>query len=108
MHLNHLLVDWPVSMVERRLQPQTSTNTSSPLLMSSFLRFQFKSARAFEVLPFDGNSVKVADLEVLIVQRKKRNSSEGFDLEISEISTEEGMSLRPCSAGCHIQFVSAL
>lgn len=75
--------------------------------MSSFVRFRFKSAREFEALPFDGDSVKVADLKVAIVQRKKLNSGEGFDLEISDVSTGEGMSLRPCLASCHLSFVLA-
>lgn len=61
--------------------------------MSSSVRFRFKSARQFETLPFEGDFVKVADLKVAIVQRKKLNCGEGFDLEISDDSSGEGMSM---------------
>lgn len=58
--------------------------------MSSSVRFRFKSAREFETLSFEGDFVKVADLKVAIVERKKLNCGEGFDLEISDASTSKG------------------
>lgn len=60
-------------------------------IMSSSVRFRFKSARQFETLSFEGDFVKVADLKIAIVQRKKLNCGEGFDLEISDDSSGEGM-----------------
>lgn len=62
--------------------------------MSSSVRFRFKSAREFETLSFEGDFVKVADLKVAIVERKKLNCGEGFDLEISDASTSKGKYLR--------------
>lgn len=59
--------------------------------MTSSVHFRFKSARQFETLPFDGDFLKVADLKVAIVERKKLNFGEGFDLEISDASTNDGM-----------------
>lgn len=61
--------------------------------MTSSVHFRFKSARQFETLPFEGDFLKVADLKVAIVERKKLNFGEGFDLEISDASTNDGTSL---------------
>lgn len=61
--------------------------------MSSSVRFRFKSAREFETLSFEGDFVKVADLKIAIVQRKKLNCGEGFDLEIIDDSSNEGKSI---------------
>lgn len=58
--------------------------------MSSSVHFRFKSARDFETLSFEGDFLKVADLKVAIVERKKLNFGEGFDLEISDSSTKDG------------------
>lgn len=58
--------------------------------MSSSVHFRFKSAREFETLSFEGDFLKVADLKVAIVERKKLNFGEGFDLEISDASTKDG------------------
>lgn len=63
---------------------------SNEVGMSSSVRFRFKSARQFETLSFEGDFVKVADLKIAIVQRKKLNCGEGFDLEISDDSSGEG------------------
>lgn len=58
--------------------------------MSSSVHFRFKSTRQFESLSFEGDFLKVADLKVAIVDRKKLNFGEGFDLEISDASTGDG------------------
>lgn len=58
--------------------------------MTSSVHFRFKSAREFETLPFEGDFLKVADLKVAIVARKKLNFGEGFDLEISDAATSDG------------------
>lgn len=58
--------------------------------MTSSVHFRFKSARQFETLPFEGDFLKVADLKVAIVTRKKLNFGEGFDLEISDAATNDG------------------
>lgn len=57
--------------------------------MTSSVHFRFKSARQFETLPFEGDFLKVADLKVAIVARKKLNFGEGFDLEISDAATSD-------------------
>ncbi|CAN8061289.1 unnamed protein product [Agarophyton chilense] len=57
--------------------------------MSSSIHFRFKSAKEFETLSFEGDFLKVADLKVAIVERKKLNFGEGFDLEISDASTSD-------------------
>lgn len=59
--------------------------------MTSSVRFRFKSAKEFETLPFEGSFIKVADVKVAIFNRKNLSSGEGFDLEISDVSTGEGM-----------------
>lgn len=58
--------------------------------MSSSIHFRFKSARQFETLSFDGDFLKVSDLKLAIVERKKLNFGEGFDLEIKDASTNDG------------------
>ena len=58
--------------------------------MSSAVHFRFKSSREFESVSFDGDFLKVADLKLAIVERKKLNFGEGFDLEISDAQTNEG------------------
>lgn len=58
--------------------------------MSSSVHFRFKSSRDFETITFDGDFVKVGDLKVSIVERKKLNFGEGFDLEISDAATGDG------------------
>ncbi len=61
--------------------------------MSSAVHFRFKSAKEFESATFEGDFLKVADLKLAIVERKKLNFGEGFDLEISDAQTKEGMFL---------------
>lgn len=58
--------------------------------MSSSIHFRFKSARQFETLSFEGDFLKVSDLKLAIVERKKLNFGEGFDLEIKDASTNDG------------------
>lgn len=60
--------------------------------MTSCVHFRFKSARQFETLTFEGDFLKVADLKLAIVERKKLNFGEDFDLEISDASTSDGKS----------------
>lgn len=58
--------------------------------MSSAIHFKFSSARDYDSVTFEGDSMKVADLKVSIVERKKLNSGENFDLEIKDAQTSEG------------------
>lgn len=60
--------------------------------MSSSVHFKFKSSKVFESATFEGDFLKVADLKVAIVERKKLNFGEGFDLEIADAQTNEGRS----------------
>jgi hypothetical protein len=64
--------------------------------MTSALHFKFKSAKQFETLTFDGDYLKVADLKVAIVERKRLNFGEGFDLDIMDAQTGERMSGHAC------------
>lgn len=65
--------------------------------MSSAVHFRFKSAKEFESATFEGDFLKVADLKLAIVERKKLNFGENFDLEISDAQTAEGtLSSAPC------------
>lgn len=72
--------------------------------MSSSIHFRFKSAKDFETLSFEGDFLKVADLKVAIVERKKLNFGEGFDLEISDASTSDGKSIVLHSLLCQFIF----
>ncbi|KAK1858412.1 hypothetical protein I4F81_001017 [Pyropia yezoensis] len=57
--------------------------------MSSAVHFRFKSARDFDTVTFDGDFISIADLKVGIVEVKKLNYGEGFDLDISDAQTSD-------------------
>lgn len=57
--------------------------------MSSAVHFRFKSARDFDTVTFDGDFISIADLKVGIVEVKKLNYGEGFDLDISDAQTND-------------------
>jgi protein MPE1 len=69
--------------------------------MASAVHFKFKSSKDFETLTFENDFISIADLKVAIVERKRLNCGEGFDLDIKDAQTGERTSLhRTIYASC--------
>jgi hypothetical protein len=69
--------------------------------MASAVHFKFKSSKDFETLTFENDFISIADLKVAIVERKRLNCGEGFDLDIKDAQTGERTSLsRMVCAAC--------
>jgi hypothetical protein len=74
--------------------------------MTSAVHFKFKSSRDFETIAFENDFISIADLKVAIVERKRLNCGEGFDLDIKDAQTGESKFPRSCcSARSHFTFV---
>jgi E3 ubiquitin-protein ligase RBBP6 len=59
--------------------------------MASAIHFKMKSEKDFSTLSFDGDFLKVSDLKLLVVEKRKLNYGDGFDLVITDAQTNEGM-----------------
>ena len=57
--------------------------------LMSFIHYKFKSAKDYDTLTFDGLSISVEELKLLIFEAKKLKESE-FDLIITDAQTNEG------------------
>jgi DWNN domain len=67
--------------------------------------FKFKSSRDFETITFENDFISIADLKVAIVERKRLNCGEGFDLDIKDAQTGESKyPLSCCSGSSHVTF----
>eukprot|EP00871_Galdieria_phlegrea_P000241 jgi/Galph1/1217/GphlegSOOS_G6086.1 len=49
-----------------------------------------KSEKDFSTLSFDGDFLKVSDLKLMVVEKRKLNYGEGFDLVITDAQSNEG------------------
>lgn len=58
--------------------------------MTSAIHFKMKSEKDFSTLSFDGDFLKVSDLKLLVVEKRKLNYGDGFDLVITDAQTNEG------------------
>jgi len=57
--------------------------------MASAIHFKMKSEKDFSTLSFDGDFLKVSDLKLLVVEKRKLNYGDGFDLVITDAQTNE-------------------
>ncbi|GJQ12207.1 hypothetical protein GpartN1_g3998.t1 [Galdieria partita] len=57
--------------------------------MASAIHFKMKSEKDFSTLSFDGDFLKVSDLKLLVVEKRKLNFGDGFDLVITDAQTNE-------------------
>ena len=60
--------------------------------MASVIHFKFKSQKDFKMVTFDGLSIRLGDLKVLIVEKARLGKAVDFDLQLSDPQTKEGTS----------------
>ena len=58
--------------------------------MSGIVHFKFKSSRSFDQISIVGNVIKVYDLKVAIVEKKKLSQGLDFDLILTNADTKIG------------------
>ena len=54
------------------------------------VHYKFKSAKSYDIIPFEGSVISVRDLKMAIIEQKKLGTSGDFDLKFSNAQTKEG------------------
>merc|ERR1712110_804487 len=58
-------------------------------LGSMSVHYKFKSAKSYDIIPFEGSVISVRDLKMAIIEQKKLGTSGDFDLKFSNAQTKE-------------------